>query len=102
MSLITGERPNAAGESPSSGEYPKKYKGKVFVERILLCFYSPLNSQELRVSNRKRAALFQAQEQGAEELFMLAREARILQPIAQVASVYCRCSGALDNILPGL
>ena len=42
MTLISGQRPNAAGESPSSGEYPKKNKGKVFVERILLCFLQSL------------------------------------------------------------
>ena len=102
VSLITGQRPNAAGETPSSGEYPKKYKGKVFVERILLCFLQSPEQSKVTGKQQEKDDTFQAQEQGAEELFVLAREAKILQPIAQVASVYCQCSGALDNILPGL
>ena len=102
VSLITGQRPNAAGETPSSGEYPKKYKGKVFVERILLCFLQSPEQSKVTGKQQEKDDTFQAQEQGAEELFVLAREAKIVQPIAQVASVYCQCSGALDNILLGL
>ena len=34
--------------------------------------------------------------QGTEESFVMASEAKILQLIAQVASVYCRIDGELD------
>ena len=34
--------------------------------------------------------------QGAEELFVMASEAKILQPIVRVASVYCRIDYDLD------
>ena len=34
--------------------------------------------------------------QGAEELFVMASEAQILQPIVRVASVYCRVDYDLD------
>ena len=45
---------------------------------------------------RMRDVIRVTETQGAEELFVMASEAKTLQPIARVVSVYCRIDYELD------
>ena len=56
--------------------------------------YAPVSISHLRF--RCRFSNSRDVSQGAEELFVMAREAKILQPIVRVASVYCRIDFELD------
>ena len=70
------------------------YKNVPRVMTSLLLLSAPIGISRLRF--RCRFSNSRDVPQRAEELFVMASEAKILQPIVRVASVYCRIDYDLD------